>query len=391
MLARFGIILAIVSAVGTACTDQKSFTNLNPAGPPAIAEVRLKETYTDSGSTAFLSRRVFGFGTFPDATTDVDHEVTNASVSGQSIRIIMDELLVGNNLEQVQCRAPVSPTGAFSTVPLGATPDDIALCSVNSDALKAACHGSHAVCLCEIDSGCGSIAKGDPVGILDINNDGAPDNTSFMPGAVGLHCGTIDVPIDLDQSYWNPSGDQQVPAMGGYDALGPAIVVVPQGGTMPTNSTCGLTFDSNVVDKQGNKVCTPPAGRPADCTGALEDCAAALECTPGDVSAFSFKSEALRLTVLGIVNGGTGIDRTQPIFVNSNAPLSAASLASITITPAPPGGFTISQPMPTQIKFIFTAPLLPNTMYTITFPTTVTDSFGIGLPATKTITFTTGA
>ncbi len=387
MLARFGIILAIVSAIGTACTDQSSFTNLNPDGPPAIAEVRLKETYTTSTSTAFLPRRVFAFGTFPDATTDLDHPVTTAAVAGQSIRIIMDEILIGNSLEQLQCRAPINAAGAFSSVPLGATPDDIALCSVNSDSLKAACHGDHAVCICAIDTGCGSIPVGDPVGVLDINNDGAADNTSFMPGAVGLSCGGVAVPIDLDQSYWNPSGDQQVPAMGGYDALGPAIVLVPAGGTIPTNSTCGLTFAPNVTDKQGNRVCTPAAGRPADCTGAIEDCKAALDCTAGDVSAFSFKSEALRLTVLGIVDGGSGVDGTQPISVNSNAPLAAASLSSITFSPA--ATFTISQPNASQIKFTFTTPLLPATKYTITFPTTVTDSFGIGLPATKTITFTT--
>lgn len=387
MLARFWITLAIVSAIGTACTDQKSFTNLNPDGPPAIAEVRLKETYMTSTSTAFLPRRVFGFGTFPDATTEFEHPVTSAAVAGQSFRIIMDELLIGNSLEQIQCRAPVNSAGAFSSVPLGATPDDVALCSVNPDALKAACHGDHAVCVCAIAGGCGSIAEGDPVGVLDINNDGAADNTSFMAGAVGLRCGTIDVPIDLDQSYYSPSGDQQVPAKGGYDALGPAIVLVPVGGTMPTNSTCGLTFGADVTDKQGNKVCTPPAGRPADCTGPIEDCAAELNCTPGDVSAFSFKSEALRLIVLGIVDGGSGVDGTMPISVNANAPLAPATLASITFSPA--ATFTISQPNTSQIKFTFTTPLLPATTYMITFPTTVTDSFGIGLPATKTITFTT--
>ena len=387
MLARFGIIFAIVSAIGTACTDLSSFTNLVTDGPPAIAEVRLKETYTTSTSTAFLPRRVFGFGTFPDAPTELDHPVTTAAVSGQSLRIIMDEILIGNSLEQVQCRAPINAAGAFSSVPLGATPDDIALCSVNTDAIKAACHGEHAVCICAIATGCGSVAVGDPVGVLDINNDGAADNTSFMPGAVGLSCGGVVVPIDLDQSYWNPSGDQQVPAMGGYDALGPAIVLVPTGGTLPSNSTCDLTFAANVTDKKGNRVCTPPAGRPADCTGAIEDCAAELKCTPGDVSAFSFKSEALRLTVLGIVDGGSGVDGTMPISVNANAPLAAASLANITFSPA--ATFTISQPNASQIKFTFTTPLTAATTYTITFPTTVTDSFGIGLPATKTITFTT--
>jgi len=390
MLARYGIVLAIVSSVGTACTDQSSFTNLNPDGPPALAEVRLKETYQDStSSTTFLSRRVFAFGTFPDATADLDHPVTSASVSGQSLRIIMDELLVGNALEEVQCRGQVDDD-AFSSVPLGATPDDIALCAVNTDALKQSCHGDHAVCICHIAGGCpGGVAEGDPVGVLDVNNDGAADNTSFKAGAVGIKCGAIDVPIDQDQSYWNPSGDQQVPAMGGYDALGPAIVLVPKGGLLPTNLNCGLTFADDVVDKQNNKVCAPPVGRPATCTGAIEDCSADLECTPGDVSAFQFKSDALRVTVLGVTDGATGVNATNPIFINSNAPLDPTSVQTITIMPAPPGGYTITQTMPSQVKITFTTPLAAMTMYTITFPTTVTDTFMQGLPAATTISFTT--
>lgn len=390
MLARFGIALALVSSVGTACTDQSSFTNLNPDGPPALAEVRLKETYKDTNGTTYLSRRVFAFGTFPGAGEDLDHPVTTASVTGQSFRIIMDELLVGNALEMVQCRAPIDDAGAFSTVPLGATPDDIAACSVNSDSLKASCTGAHAVCICALDAGCGvGIAKGQPVGVLDVNSDGAADNTSFRTNAVGIRCGTIDVPIDPDQSYWNPSGDQQVPAAGGFDALGPAVVLAPRLGLLPTSSTCNLTFDSSVVDKQGNQVCAPPAGRPASCDGRLEDCPADLMCTPGDTSAFSFSTDSLRVNVLGITDGATMVSVANPIFVNANAPLDPTSVNSITITPAPPGGFTVSLPMTSQIKFTFTAPLAPNTMYTITFPTTLTDSFGKGLLAATMVHFTT--
>jgi hypothetical protein len=386
-----------VSSVGTACTDQSSFTNLNPDGPPALAEVRLRETYTDT-TGAFLPRRVFAFGTFPDATSDLDHAVTSASSTSQALRIIMDELLVGNALEEIQCRGQVD-SDAFSSVPLGATPDDIALCAVNTDALKQSCHGDHAVCICQLDAGCtvGAtlIPKGDPVGVLDNNNDGAADNTSFKAGAVGITCtpsgGTaINVPIDLDQSYWNPSGDQQVPAMGGYDALGPAIVLVPTGGNLPTHTTCGLTFADDVVDKQNNRVCAPPAGRPATCTGAIEDCSADLECTPGDVSAFSFGVEALRLTVLGITDGATGVNGANAITISSNAPLDINSIQNITLSPAPaPGTFTIALSMPKQIKITFTTPLTPATMYTLTIPPTVTDTFGQGAPAPITIHFTT--
>jgi hypothetical protein len=346
---------------------------------------------------------VFGFGTFPDATADMDHPVTSASATSQALRIIMDELLVGNSLEEVQCRGQVD-SDAFSAVPLGATPDDIALCSVNSDALKQSCHGDHAVCICQLDAGCISgttmVPKGDPVGVLDNNNDGAADNTSFMAGAVGIRCGTIDVPIDLDQSYWNPSGDQQVPAMGGYDALGPAIVLVPTtnnpaivppiGGTLPTNLKCGLTFADNVVDKQNNRVCAPPAGRPASCVGAIEDCSADLECTPGDVSAFQFTTEPLRLTVLGLTDGATGVNGANAITISANAPLDVNSIQNVTLSPAPaPGTFTIMLTTAKQIKITFTTPLTPATMYTLTIPSTTTDSFGQGAPMPTTIHFTT--
>ena len=393
MLARFVVALLVVSSVGTACTNQESFTNLNPDGPPAIAEVRLKESYTNAASpTTFLSRRVFGFGTFPDATADVDHPVTSASASGQSLRIIMDELLLGNRLEEVQCRAQVDED-AFSSVPDGATPDDIAACAVNTDSLKLSCKGDHAVCICHNAAGClvgtNTVAEGDPVGVLDVNSDGAADNTSFKAGAVGIRCGAIDVPIDLDMSYWNPSGDQQVPAMGGYDALGPAIVLVPKGGSVPTNSTCGLTFSSDVLDKQGNKVCAPPEGRPASCAGAIDDCQASLMCTPGDMSAFSFKTEGLRVTILGVTDGATGVSGTMPIFANANAPLAADVITKVTITPAPPADFVISQPMPAQIKFTPGAtPLTSGVTYTITFPVTVTDTYGQPLPAPVTVSFT---
>ena len=397
MLARFGIALAIVSSVGTACTDQSSFTNLNPDGPPALAEVRLRETYTDT-TGAFLPRRVFAFGTFPDATADLDHPVTSAAATSQSLRIIMDELLIGNSLEEIQCRGQVD-SDAFSSVPLGATPDDIALCSVNTDALKDSCHGDHAVCICQLDAGCTSgttlVPKGEPVGVLDNNNDGAADNTSFKAGAVGITCtpptgAAINVPIDLDQSYWNPSGDQQVPAMGGYDALGPAIVLVPTGQILPTNVKCGLVFSDDVTDKQNNRVCAPPAGRPASCTGAIDDCSADLECTPGDVSAFQFNTEALRLTVLGLVDGATGVNPANAITISANAPIDINSIQNITLSPAPPAGtYTITLSMPKQIKITFTTPLLAATMYTLTIPSSVTDTFAQGAPAAITIHFTT--
>lgn len=376
-------------ALASACSSSDSFTDLNTDGPPEILQVRLRESYRDSTSR-LLDRRVFAFGSHPMATDEDAHPVSAATASRQQLRIIFDELLVGNMLEEVACRAPVDDD-AFDVVPLGATPDDIAACAVPNDSLAGSCGGPRAVCLCHLDAGCGDHAKGEPVGVLDVNQDGAADNTGFRRGAVGVRCGDIDVPIDLDMSYWNPSGDQQVPAKGGFEALGPAIVLVPRDGVLPTNRTCGLTFASDVVDKQGEAVCAPPMGRPSDCTTTLKgaDCEAGLVCSPGDVTAFSFKVEPLRIDFTP-ADGATGVNPADAIYGNANTRLSAASLAGITIT----GGavvpsFTVTASLPTQVKIDFTAPLAAATTYTLTIPVTVTDTFGQALLAPIVIHFTT--
>lgn len=380
--------IAVLAVLG-GCTNTDSFTDLKPEGPPEILQVRLLETYQDS-TMRFVPRRVFAFGSHPMASDDDAHPVLTASANNQRLRIVVDELLIGNELEEVACRAPVDDD-AFDVVPLGATPDDIAACAVPGDSLSGSCKGPKAVCLCHLDAGCGGIAKGEPVGVLDVNQDGSADNTSFRSGMVGIVCEGQDVPIDLDMSYWNPSGDQQVPAQGGFDELGPAIVLVPRDGALPTHRTCGLTFSDKVVDKQGETVCAPPAGRPRECDPTLSGaaCEAGLACSAGDVSAVSFKVESLRFRV-SVTDGATGVDPAIEIVGDANARISAASLSNITVT----GGavnpvFTIVSPLPTQWKITFAAPLAAATPYVLTIPTSVTDSFGQGSPAPTVIHFTT--
>jgi hypothetical protein len=401
---RFGIACVIALVTGAACTDLDSATNLNPEGPPMIRQVRLSEMYRDaSGNLNERIGPVFAFGNHPQVTTeDQAHPVTSAKAVSNKLRIIMDELLVGNYLEQIACRGPVKMDAvgmlsAYDNVPVGATPDDIARCSVAKDALPASCPSTnqYSVCICQIDTGCGDVTnpidKGKPVGVLDVNQDGAADDTRMMPGSVGLKCGTVEVPIDINQSYWNPSGDQNVPAMGGFDALGPAIVLVPgvlPGASMgtpqflPTNTTCNLHFDATVVDKQQNQVCAPPEG---DIT---------KSCTPGDVAQFSFKVEPLAVKSSPIQNGDTGVARTGFIDVVLSAPPDPASLSAITMTEGttPFTGFTVSLPFPTTLRITWSGTgLAANTMYTITFGTGLTDLYKQPAPMPVSFTFTTGA
>ncbi|MGE3544114.1 MAG: Ig-like domain-containing protein [Kofleriaceae bacterium] len=346
-----------------------------------IQQVRLKEDIREPNRTEV--RRVFAFGTHDLAAQSEVHAVTTAASTGQMLRVITDELLVGNSIEEINCRGVVDDD-AYDRLPIGATPDDVAGCAAVKDILPETCRGPMAVCMCKLPNGCLSgtdmIPMGQPVGVADLNQDGSADDTRMIAGAVGIECDGLDVPIDLDMSYWNPSGTQQRPAMGGFDALGPAIVIVPRDG-LPTNSTCGLKFREDIVDKDGIRLCAPPNG---DIT---------QDCTPGDVSAFSFGVEPLILVTSTPEDMQTGVPVTVTIRIASaTAGLDPASLAGITITEngAPFTAFTLAyNEMGKLITITHTTPFANDATIVVTVPVTVTDKFGRPLPAPFTVTFTT--
>jgi hypothetical protein len=378
-------VLAAVAIA--ACTSTDSATDLHPEGPPMIAQVRLVEVFTFDGNRG-LNRTVFGFGGHPDAPEEEVHAVTTAKAADNRLRIIFDELLRGNNLEEIACRAVVDGD-AYDRVPLGATPDDVARCSVAQDVLPSSCPGSNrlSLCLCKLDAGCPigmtgpTVPPGESVGVQDFDQDGAADTSHFVAGAVAIRCGEIDVALDLVRSYWTPSGNQQKPAQGGFDALGPAVVVLPAG-PLPTNLECGLRFAADVVDKDGNRVCAPPGG---DITG---------DCAPGDTSAVTFKVEPLEFAA-NVLDPGQ--PRTTNITITANVPLDAASLSGVTVTEAPDTAYTqfvAERGMaPNQISIRWTAPggLAATTRYTITVTTAVTDTHGQSAPQAFQLAFTTGA
>ena len=390
---RFGIACAFAFVATAACTDLESNTNLNPDGPPMLRQVRMHEKVVNPTTGALTPRldTVFAFGTHPNVTSvDEAHPVTSANAYNNPQRLIMDELLIGNNLEEILCNDVVD-SDAYSAVPLGATPDDIARCATATDVLPKTCPGSNplSVCICKNDGGClhdgKQVAKGDPVGVKDSDKDGAADDSHFIVGAVHVKCGNIDVPTDADQSYWYPSGNQEVPATGGFDALGPAIVLWPARppnapmsveSFYPTNLECGLVFDSSVVDKQNIGVCAPPDG---DVT---------QNCTPGDVSKFKFKVEPLNVAS-GSLQGATGVPRTLPQFLTATAAVDPTSLtAAVTVNPAV-AGMMVTMNNQMQIKIDWGATgLAASTMYTLTIGTGLKDYYGQAMPQPVTFTFT---
>jgi hypothetical protein len=376
-------------ALAAGCTDTESTTNLNPIGPPMLRQVRMNhKVFNTDGSSS--NKRVFAFGAHELAEPDElkSNQVTSGVAVNNSFRLVIDELLVGNNLEEIACRSAVDDD-SFGPVPIGATPDDVARCAQADDVLPETCTGPTAVCLCANEAGCltatGSVELGAPVGVLDINQDGATDDTQMVAGAVGLQCGTINVPISLENSFWNPSGDQNRPAQGGFEALGPAIVLTPDG-PLPTNLDCQLVFSASVVDKQGLQVCAPANG---DVT---------QNCDPGDMSNFSFHSEVLDVRPATFTNGQTGVSRTAPIVMSATAPLLDTSVTTATnITLVSAGGPATITPTfdPTMNQVILIniggGGLDANTEYTLTITTNVRDTFDQPPPAAQVYTFTTGA
>ena len=150
-------------------------------------------------------------------------------------------------------------------------------------------------------------------------------------------CGSdfsINVPIDLDNSYWNPSGDQEPPAVpppqSPFDALGPAVVLVPggtavHGNAMPADVKCRLVFSDDVTNKANINVCAAAERRhPPRCR----------TCTPGDTTAFTFRIESLNISLSNPTTGGT-LSRTDSIILSAsdNIPLDPATLKNITLTP----------------------------------------------------------
>ena len=373
------IFTAVLAAIGgtIACSNVESPTDLVEEGPPMIRQVFMKHEVEDPPGSGVLSERTaLAFGTHPDALSMKSRVVSAAPGVGQTIRIVMDELLVGNYLEEILCRGPVDED-AWSTVPIGATPDDIANCAVQPDVLPQTCTGDKAVCI--------DAATGAPVGVMDQNGDGAADDTQFIPGAVSIECGSFNVPLDLQTTYWQPSGNQQVPAIGGVDnTLGPAIIITTVQG-LPVSQTCQLVFGDAVVDKAGIRPCAPQfgdAGAPDDV-----DWPPPNPCPEGDTSATQFTVNDLVLKG-AYPTEAEMFPATDDMSFSFNTKIDPDSFATLTITPTPAGAVTtlFNPDQATTIGVHVEGGLNAGTDYTISF--TPMDLFGLPSPAPIVINFT---
>jgi hypothetical protein len=393
----FRLVLATSALVplATGCETPESATGLNPEGPPMIQQVFLEELTTDVNGAPAQSRAL-AFGSHEAFPMERTHAVTSSIVVNQRLRVVVDELLIGNYLEEIACR--VSGTcvveGGHSRVPEGATPDDIARCAVPNDLLASSCTGDMAVCL---------NSAGVPCGVLDEDENGSADSLRMIDGQVKLVCenqdlGTrFEVGIDPVASFWQPSGNQVVaPGVDASRTLGPALILVPVTPRsltpttplplLPSSQTCQLWFADNVTDKEHFRVCAPPNGDIAQpCAG------------DGDVSAFKFETVDLVTDFVLPANNATNVGlNTRQVLFRFTTTIDPASVevgdvtvmaGAATVTP---DNVTVSV---TDNRSLITVTLpagglTPSTTYTVTLGA-VTDLYGVPPPERVSTTFTT--
>ena len=130
-----GALLWAAAGLAVGCSDNKSATDLNPDGPPMVRQVFVEEDVPvgDPANNVFQPRLQLAFGDHPDIPTVADdptggddRKVNNAvPKTGAKIRVVLDELLLGSRLEEIEC----DDMGTWSRVPDDATPDDVAHCA----------------------------------------------------------------------------------------------------------------------------------------------------------------------------------------------------------------------------------------------------------------------
>ena len=377
-------LLLVTAAATTACEAPTSREDLNPAGPPMVRQVMVTERVLSETGSATISAGQLAFGTHGDRFFENDDgEVLSAFALGnQEIRIVLDELIRGNSLEEIACA-----DGTYSRVPVGTDPDDIADCAGPVDSLL------------DCDSVCLDPSSGAPIGIRDENEDGAPDDVRMIdynddPNitelAVAVTCGGVNIPLDPINSFWSPSGNQTFPSNDtlSYKGLGPAIVVRPVGTIgMRTSSDCSVTFRPEVVDHDGNQICAPTNGDiESDCTG-------------GDTTKIAFSTETLQVVSTVPSDESTDVGLSESAFMSlaMNANVDPATVTALTITadgnPVTFVGLEADDEFVgddgTLIAFKLQEDFLPETTYVLTVATTLTDSLGAALPAVETISWVT--
>ncbi len=350
-------------AAGLGCDAPKTGTALEPEGAPEILQVFVTERVAGAAGLGlyynanedYFAEDGTQCGTVLSEENGDDCLVTNAVADAtQKIRIVFDELLAGDTVEEFFC-ACAGETGDTPCPNNILASLDPTMCADNPN--TNADEGSR---------------------WEDKNGDGLPDRARLLGGVVIVTCDDVDVyttgPAD---GFYNPSGNQQIPVATGLAGLGPALVITASGG-LRTNADCTIKLAATVTDKEGTPVPSLPS------------------------TAATFHTEAMALLSSTPENNATGVARNVSPNLQFNSTLDESTLDNIVLRLAP-GGATVPAEItlgmdkvsvtidPTVDPMPALDLLTAGTKYEIVIPVTLTDAFGGPFPMEQIITFTTGA
>ena len=374
-----GLLLMGATTASLSCDAPVSKEDLNPEGPPMVRQVFVTEKVIMDDVSRVLEGQI-AFGTHDaEFFEDDDGNVATAIALGsQEIRIILDEHVRGNSLEEMACA-----DGSFSRIPNGTTPSDVADCAGPADAIV------HCTKVCIGDDGA-------PIGILDEaisgngDGDGAADVMRMIDyggGELGVSiiCDGTPIPLVPLSSFWSPSGNQTYPSNNtlGFRGIGPAIVLKPDARIgLRTGASCSVSFRPEVTDYDGNAICAPTGGLPAE------------GCSSGDTAKISFSTEVLTLanSVPAADATGVALSESSYILLVFNANLDATTVGAITLSA---GGTPVAiNPVveaddATSVLIVLDTDFLPDTTYTLTVGTGLKDLLGGGLATDSVLNWTT--
>jgi Big-like domain-containing protein len=304
-----------------------------------------------------------------DETTGKQPIAGNATINGARVRFVVGDLLDGTTLEKFACACQGS---TLATATPTNCPDDAS--SWTSNPKNCSVCGDNAASASNESGQC-----------LDTDANGVPDISALLAGVGHFDCppGLTGTAGDtrLGDGFYYPSGDQDPWPNNtgvGYNGLGPAIVLLPSF-PLPASTDCTVSISSSVKDQHG----------------------ASLQATTDPVT---FHTENLKIATTGTspAKNAKDVDPCKAeVDVAFNAPIAgtSATATNVTLTPAVAGATVsavksnvigIKLPQPTGCGDTGTPALTPNTDYTVTVTTNVTDTYGVKLPAQVTYKFSVG-
>jgi hypothetical protein len=355
-----------------------AFIDGSVGSPALIRQVLATERVVDQGAMRVLEGQLAYGQHSAQFFADDDGLVENAiNVGAQEIRVIFSQPLRANRLEEIACA-----DGTFSRLPDDTTSAEIADCIGSPNQLV------------NCTKACLSPGTGSPVGVLDLDANGVPDDFRMIdynldPDVVELGasvlCDGVPVPLDPDFSFWSSAGSQQFPSdpTVGFRGLGPVLVLKPEYlSGMRSGASCRIELREEVVDNNGQMPCAPDSGVPAD------------GCVPGDTSAIVFNTEPLMAMASAPRDGETDVALSASAFIvlQFNANLDPSAMGIQLSAGANPVAIApqVNQDDATIVIIELAQDFLPSTTYTLTIGSGLKDILG-GEALAKTITWTTAS